>query len=197
MKRSGVEHVVNLTALGVEQRPDFGLRRLELLLEDSGLAFTHLRPGFFFQLFTAPPLHARILRDRAIRVPADTAKLAFIDVRDVAAVAAAVLRSTEQRGRAYGLTGAHLVDHAEIAAAISRHAKTPLRYQVISESEAAEQLAADGLPPAWVARVLGFYRIVRSGQASVVSPDVRKILGRDPIDLETFARDHAEYFHSS
>lgn len=197
MKRAGVKHVVNLTALDVEQRPDFGLRRLELQLEDSGLGFTHLRPGFFFQLFTAPPLHARICRTRAIRAPADTAKLAFIDVRDVAAVAAKVLCSTEHRGRAYSLTGAKLIDHAEIARALSRHTQTPLSYQPISEAEAADELAADGLPPAWVARVLGFYRIVRSGQASIVSPDVRNILGREPIDVETFARDHAEHLHSS
>src|SRR5262245_50450123 len=42
MRVHGVAHVVDLSALGAEQRPDFGLRRVELALEQSGMAFTHL-----------------------------------------------------------------------------------------------------------------------------------------------------------
>ncbi len=38
MKRQGVRHVVNLSAMGVETRDDISLRRVELYLEDSGLA---------------------------------------------------------------------------------------------------------------------------------------------------------------
>lgn len=40
MRQNGVKRVVNLTAMGCEMRPDFGLRRVELALEASGLAAT-------------------------------------------------------------------------------------------------------------------------------------------------------------
>ena len=44
MKRQGVRHVVNLSAMGIETRDGIGLRRVELYLENSGIGFTHLRP---------------------------------------------------------------------------------------------------------------------------------------------------------
>src|SRR5206468_7994434 len=40
MKRQGVRHVVNLTAMGVEMLDGMALRKVERYLEDSGIGFT-------------------------------------------------------------------------------------------------------------------------------------------------------------
>ncbi|HEU4537009.1 MAG TPA: NAD(P)H-binding protein, partial [Polyangiaceae bacterium] len=194
MRASGVARVVNLTALGTERRPEFALRRVELAVEASGLAYTHLRPGFFFQLFTTPPLVDAICRAGEIRVPAADARLSFLDARDVGEVGARVLLSGAHDGRAYALTGAVAVDHGAVAAALSSASGAEVRYVPIDEAAARRELGEAGLPPPWVERVITFYRLVRAGRAAAVTGDVEAVLGRPPIDLATFARDHAGVF---
>ena len=85
MLRAGVRRVVNLTAMGCELRPGFGLRQVELALENSGMHFTHLRPNFFMQIFCSGPHFAQLFRLRQLRLPAADARISFIDSRDVAA----------------------------------------------------------------------------------------------------------------
>src|SRR5439155_1415057 len=47
MKRQGVRHVVNLTAMGVEMLEGMALKKVERYLEDSGIGFYRLvRQGF-------------------------------------------------------------------------------------------------------------------------------------------------------
>ena len=48
MVNAGVKRVVLLSALGAAKRPEFSLRKVELLIEASGLTWTHIRPNFFF-----------------------------------------------------------------------------------------------------------------------------------------------------
>ncbi len=190
-----VRHVVNLTAIGTERRPDFGLRKVELALEASGLGFTHLRPNFFMQLFAHGPLHEAIRARGVIAVPAADAKLSWIDARDIAAVAARVLCAPDAHaGRGYDLTGPEALDHAQVAASISEHGGRPVRYEALDEETARELIVHSGLTPAHAERLIGFYRLVRSGLAAPVSPDVERVLGRPATSFARFARDHAATF---
>jgi len=191
MERSGVRHVVDLSAMGAESRPSFALRKVEQRLETSSLTFTHLRPNFFMQMFIGGALLAAV-RSRAIRVPAALAKISWIDARDVASVAAAALISERvHAGRAYTLTGDQALDHAEVAAIIGEASGSDLRYEAITEDEARRVLSRAGFPPPWVERLVGFYRLVREGLAAPTSPVVRELLGRRARTFAAFAREHA------
>jgi uncharacterized protein YbjT (DUF2867 family) len=191
MKRAGVRHVVNLSAMGVESRDDFTLRKVERYLEDSGVGFTHLRPNFFMQVFSTGPLLLDIRSTGAIHIPAADAKLSYIDARDIATVAAATLTEQGHMGKAYTLTGAQALDHQEIARSISGAAGKAIQYDAISEEAARSALASAGLSPERTERLIGFYRLVREGFCAPVSPDVQTVLGRPPISFAQFAKDHA------
>jgi uncharacterized protein YbjT (DUF2867 family) len=191
MKRQGVRHVVNLSAMGVEIRDDFALRRIERYLEDSGVGFTHLRPNFFMQVFSSGPLLLDIRSTGAIHIPAADAKLSYIDVRDIAAVAAATLTEQGHTGKAYTLTGGEALDHREIARAISGASGRTVQYVPISEEAARKSLEAAGLSPERTERLLGFYRLVRQGFCMPVSSDVQTLLGRSPISFAQFSSDNA------
>jgi uncharacterized protein YbjT (DUF2867 family) len=191
MEKRGVRHVVDLSAMGAELRPSFALRKIEQRLETSPMAFTHLRPNFFMQMFTGGALLASV-RARAIRVPAASAKISWIDVRDVAAVAAAALLSeSAHTGKAYTLTGDQALDHAEVATLIRDASGIDVRYQAITEDEARDMLASAGFPPPWVERLIGFYRLVREGFAAPTSPAVRELLGKPARTFAAFAREQA------
>ena len=191
MKRQGMRHVVNLTAMGVEMLDGMALRKVERHLEDSGIGFTHLRPNFFMQVFSGGPLLTDICSTGAIHVPAADAKISYIDARDIAAVAAAALTEPGHVGKAYTLTGGEALDHHEVARAISEAAGKPVRYVPISEDTARTAIEGGGLSPERAERLIGFYRLVRQGFCAPVSPDVRTVLGRPPISFAQFARDNA------
>jgi uncharacterized protein YbjT (DUF2867 family) len=191
MKRQGVRHVVNLSAMGAESRDDFALRKVERYLEDSEVGFTHLRPNFFMQVFSSGPLLLDIRSTGAIHIPAANARLSFIDVRDIAAVAAATLTERGHTGKAYTLTGVHALDHHEIAQAISRASGRTVQYVPIDEEAARRALEAAGLSPERTERLLGFYRLVREEFCAPVSSDVQTLLGRAPISFAQFASDNA------
>ena len=191
IKRQGVRHVVNLSAMGVESRDDLALRRVERYLEDSGVGFTHLRPNFFMQVFSSGPLLLDIRSTGAIHIPAADAELSYIDVGDIAAVAAATLTKRGHTGKAYTLTGGEALDHREIARAISAASGRTVQYVPISEEAARKSLEAAGLSPERTERLLGFYRLVRQGFCAPVSSDVQTLLGRSPNSFAQFASDNA------
>ena len=191
MKTAGIRHVVNLTAMGVERREDIGLRRVELLLEASGLDFTHLRPNWFMQVFCSGPLLMDIRATGAIHLPSADARISYVDARDVAAVAARVLLEPGHARKAYTLTGSEPLSHRAVAGAISEASGQSIRYVAISDHEARQTIEASGISAQRAERLIGFYRLVRAGFCEPVSSDVQTVLGRDPISFERFVVDHA------
>ncbi len=190
-REAGVRHVVNLTAMGVEGNEAFGLRKVERLLEASGIAWTHLRPNFFFQVLLAGPLADGIAARGVLALPAADARLSYLDARDVADAAAAALTGPGHAGRAYTLTGGEALDHATIAATLASVSGRPIRYVPLDEDAARAAVTASGLSAERAERLVGFYRVVRAGRCAPVSPDLPALLGRPPRTFAAFAAEHA------
>lgn len=195
-RRAGVRRVVNLTAMGVEQLEQSALRKIERHLEASGMAWTHLRPNWFMQVFCAQPLLGDV-RAGSLRIPAGDATLSFIDLRDISAVAARALTTSGHECRAYTLTGGEALDHDSVAAAITRASKRVVRYESVDDQAARTALGEAGFAPERVERLIRFYRLVRAGLCSPVSADVERVLGRPPIAFARFAEDHAHIWTAS
>jgi len=191
LEDAGVRHVVEMTGFGVEEDDTSPMRRVELSLEHSGMAFTHIRPNYFLQNLCSGPLRAGIVDRDEIAIAAGDARISFVDARDVAAMAVEALSSRGHEGRAYSVTGGLAVTYAEIARAIGAAIGRPVTYRALSEDEARRVLTDAGMPPPAIEQRLGFLELARRGAFSRVSPDVEKILGRAPIPLEAFALDHA------
>lgn len=126
----------------------------------------------------------------AIHIPAADAKLSYIDVRDIAAVAAVALTERGHEGRQYTLTGAQALDHYEIARAISDASSKAIEYAAVSEAAAGKAIEAAGLSKERAERLIGFYRLVRQGLCAPVSTDVQTVLGRPPLSFKQFAGDN-------
>lgn len=190
-KQRGVRLIVNLTAMGAEQDASFGLRILETYLEASGIAWAHLRPNYFMQNFSSSSMLADIRTSSALHLPAGDAKLSFIDVRDIAAVAAVLLTAPQPVNRAYTLTGGAALDHYEVTSLLSRVAGKTIGYVPLSEDDARSMLGNIGWPPELVERQINFFRKVRDGFCAPVSPAVESVLGRAPTTFAQYASDYA------
>lgn len=190
---AGVGYVVLMTAMGMDTpaMAERGLRKVEVHLIASGVAYTILRPNWFFQNFTGF-MGDMIRQQGGLYLPTGHTRSSFIDTRDIAAVAAAALTEDGHDGKAYTLTGSETLGYAEAVAVLSDVAGRAIPYVAITEDDARKALTGAGWPPAEIAIMLFLYNGVRAGWYTAVSPDVSTVLGRPPITLRQFAEAHAD-----
>ena len=140
-QQAGMEHVVFISSIGPENLHITGQWAVEQRLMASGMAYTILRSGWFFQNFVTNDLLREEIRRGVFRSAIGTARISTVDVRDVAAVAVAALTENGHHNRIYTL-GEHLMDSAQIAEMFSKVLKRAVRVEYISEYEAAHDLRA-------------------------------------------------------
>jgi uncharacterized protein YbjT (DUF2867 family) len=187
--KAKIQHIVDLTAMGVEKDETFMLRVLEKYVESSGIAFSHLRPNWFMQIFTSGPMLDDIKKTGALHLPAGNASISFIDVMDIASAAFAAFNQHDHFGKSYTLTGGEALTHYEVAGIISQASGRTIRYVPLSENEAITALSKSNTPIGLIERWTEFYRKIRTGFCSPVTNDIEFLTGRRPVSFEQFAND--------
>lgn len=198
-QKSGVQHVVHISAMGVSpEAPSMSLSlhyEAERELEKSGMAFTHLRPNSFMQntlKFYLPTIKS----NGVIYQCTGNAKMALIDTRDLAEIAVLALTRDEHRGKTYELTGPEALNYTEAAAQLSAELGRPVSYTDLSAAEYEQAVVSAGLP-AWLGAEIGniyskgYYG---TGKGARVTDMVRAVTGREPRSFRQFVRDHAAHF---
>ena len=198
-KRAGVRHIVKFS--GKESSIGFDPMRfrftrmheqIEDYLEASGVAWTHLRPSQFMQVYLreAPT----IVTKRALFLPLENVRLAPIDLDDIAKVAFAVLRGGGHEGRSYEMTGPESLTMAEIAERISVAIGKTVRYVNVAPTERRQALLASGMPT-YIADALDEQAAERRRcPESRVDLSTHDAFGIRPTSFAEFARVHAEPF---
>jgi uncharacterized protein YbjT (DUF2867 family) len=190
MLQAEVKRVVFLSVRGAERNPLLPHRRIEKALERSGLAWTHLRPNDWMQNFAT--VHRDDIRTRGeIWAPAGKGRASFVDARDVAEAAAAVLTEEGHGGHAYPLTGGEELDLDEVAALLSQILGRRVSYRNPGVVAFLRHVRAAGRPLSLGLVMTGVYTIARLGLAAGVSPELERLTGRPPTPFRSFAEDHA------
>lgn len=183
LAESGAKHVVYTSFLGAGPEAEFTLARdhgaTEQMLRESGVPWTVLRDSFY-----ADVLLDFAGRDRVIRGPAGTGRCAFVSRRDVAEVAAHILRSPSAwAGRTLDLTGPVAVTLGEAALQMTRARGEEYEYVDETLEEARASRAPYGAPDWQVDAWISTYTAIASGALDVVTDDVAEVLGRAPRTL--------------
>jgi uncharacterized protein YbjT (DUF2867 family) len=194
-KAAGVSHVVHLGASAAEDTTISHLSwhlLIEAYLERSGLGFTHVRPAAFMQNLllsaAAPGVLSYFTGD---------AQVNWVDVGDIAAAAATVLRDpASHHGRAYHLA-AEAASLTEIAGLLSDVTGQPWRYEPAKPQVFYEQMVAAGYDPAFMNCVRNYF--VRIGNGSLADPagifgTIETVLGRKATSLRQFSQRHRTVF---
>ena len=198
-ERLGVEHIVKLSALGASDHSKSAIARghwqVEQALLSTPLDWTLLRPHAFMQNWLGDVAES-VRAERVIYAPIGDGRVPFIDTRDIAAVAAAVLLHPEAHaGKKYFLTGGEAVGYADVAAALSDATGRTITYRPISMEEARARLAARGVAAPAIDAMLAIAAYQKAGgPTATVSPTVQRLLGRAPRTVRDFARDYAASF---
>ena len=193
-KKAGVQYIVKLSAAGADAEPGITLvrwhREVEKYIEASGIPYTHLRPNSFMQNFINffPP------QNDVIYLPLGEGKVSWVDVRDIAAVAAHVLTHSGHAGKAYTITGPDALSVTEVSKILSEATGKTISYTDVPE-EAARKTMVEMQMPNWaIDGLLELHAINKAGYAAEISNVTRDMTGKDPIDFERFAKDNAARF---
>ena len=195
----GVPHIVKLSALGASDHSNSWIGRqhweVEQAIQQSRMQWTILRPHAFMQNWLGD-LAESVTKEGVIYSPIGEGRVPFIDTRDIAAVAAAVLLHPEAHvGKKYVLTGGTAVGYADVAAALTSATGRTVSYRPISMEEARSRMAARGASPEATDALLSISAYQKAGgPTAVVSPTVERLLGRPPRSISDFARDYAARF---
>ena len=165
---------------------------IEKRLEASGIAFTHLRPGEYMTVyFRQVP---NIVNKGALLLPMEDARIASIDIGDIAEIAAKTLTESGHENKIYSLTGPEALTMAEVAAKLSAAIGKPIRYVNVPPEDARKAQLAAGMPPFLADGLFELFSERRKGIEAKVWPDSERLLGRRPISFEQFASNHAAAF---
>ncbi|HEY0005101.1 MAG TPA: SDR family oxidoreductase [Pyrinomonadaceae bacterium] len=197
-RRAGVRRIVKLSAIGAGPDAPTLLHDhylIEQAIEQSGIAFTHLRPNGFMQNAF---MFAHSIREQGVFYGSlRAAKVSYVDARDIAAVAKAVLTEEGYDGKAFDITGPQALSYDELAAEFSSVLGREVRYVDVSMEAVRAGMIGVGLSE-WLADALvGLFDFYREGSAAHVSNAVRRITGREAMTFSQFAKDYAEAFQRS
>jgi uncharacterized protein YbjT (DUF2867 family) len=187
--RVGVEHVVKLSVFRADEHSPLQIARqhwqAEQELAQSGLAATILRPVFFMQ-----NLLAMTRRDTVATATGD-GRVAMIDARDIAAVAAAALTNPGHAGKTYTLTGPEALSFDDVARTLSQQTGRQISHVRVSPDAIRTALQAAGVAPWFANDMAKLHHMLADGYEDLVTHDVHTVTGSHPRTLKQAASDLA------
>jgi uncharacterized protein YbjT (DUF2867 family) len=188
----GAAQIVFLSVAGAENNRFVPHHAVEAHLLASDAPFTILRPGFFAQNLQDAYL-PDIRDDDRLYVPAGRGRAAFVDLHDVADVAAAVFADPAAHDRAaYTLTGPEPLSFDEVAQILSEELGRPIRYEPASVPAYLRHLRRRGLGWGHALVQTTLHVLLRLGQSKAVDPTLERLLGRPGRTLRTYVRANAQ-----
>jgi len=193
-EQAGCRHVVYVSVFGADRARFIPHFKVEAALRASSMTWTVLRCGFFMQnLHRSISTHGEDIVDRGeLFIPAGRGRTTFLDARDAAAAAAAILRNPgEHRDTVYELTGPAALTMGDVAAALSAAVGYAVRYTHPGLITFARRLRRRGVSWDTIAFMSAVYSLTRVGLNQPLTDDVRRLLGRPPRTLAEFLNDSA------
>lgn len=193
---AGVRRVVLSSALGAGDYPkSFPAwhRQVEERLKASGLGFCILRPNSFMQnvvAFFAPSIRA----EGAFYAAMGTAPIAFIDIKDLAEIAADALRSARRDGQVHELHGPEGLNYDAVAASISRLAGVEARFVDIPRAAQQQAMLGLGMPEWQVTALLDLQEYYTGGQGGRPDGTLETLLGRPARRMDAFIQENLAAF---
>jgi uncharacterized protein YbjT (DUF2867 family) len=195
-RQSGVAHVVKLSQFAADANAPDRFRRyhavVEESLQESGIAYTILRPNLYMQGLLN--FRSTIATQNTFYAAAGEAKVSMVDVRDNADVAVAALTEPGHEGKIYELTGPQALTHAEMGEGLSKALGRQVTFIDIPPEAMRDAFLGFGVPEWQADGLVEDYAHYRRGEAEAVASGVQDAIGKAPRGFEEFARDYAPMF---
>lgn len=179
---AGVERVVLLSGRGEQEA-----QHCETLVQRDEINWTVIRASWFAQNFSEGAF-AQMIIEGNVFLPAGQVKEPFIDIDDIAEIAASALTTDKHARQIYEVTGNRLLSFAEAVAEIAKASGRDIRYTEISREDFIAGAKTMGYPEdvLWLLDYL--FGTVLDGRNEYLSDGVKRALNREPSDFSEYAR---------
>ncbi len=181
----GAKRLVLLSGRGEKEA-----QACEEIVQDSGLEWTIVRASWFNQNFSEGAFIDMVLGG-AITLPAGGTPEPFVDVDDIAEVAAAALIEDGHNGEVYEVTGPRLMTMSDIAAELSAATGREITFVDVPHDAFIDELTKSGAPTDVIWMLDYLFATVLDGRNAHLTDGVERALGRTPKDFADYARDVA------
>ena len=186
----GVKHIVFLSVQGVEKSNIIPHHKIEKLIVKSKISHTFLRPAYFMQNFTTT-LHAELVTNRRIYLPAGKAKFTLVDVRDIGAVSANILTNVSQHiNNSYELTCKENLTFLQMSNTLSRCLGITIKFKSPNLIDFFLTKTKEKTPTMLILVMIMLHYFPRFQKEPEVSNWVEKLTNRRPISFEQFVNDN-------
>ncbi len=198
-KKAGVQHVVHLGACG---RDDTTVAHwawhqfVERYVEWLGFSFTHLRPETFMQNLLSYG-GEKTIRNGVVHAFVQDARLSWVDVEDVAEVAAVVLAHPEMHGGQTYRMGYDAMGFGELAERMTVIVGQPFRYVPLAPEVFLQAMRRAGAEMAYMNCVYDHWKRYAAGTipgADDTFDNFPGITGKQPTKLAEFIERHKAEF---
>ncbi|WP_329192022.1 MULTISPECIES: NmrA family NAD(P)-binding protein [unclassified Streptomyces] len=191
----GVQHVVKLSAPAAEPASPVAISRGHVRVEEhlaaTGMTATLLRPYAFMHklLLNAPSVAQGVLIGAMRDAPCN-----YVDVRDIADVAAETLLVPGLAGATYTLTGPQAFSHSELARLLGELTGRPVRHIDLPPHEFHSHLLSTAHMPPWLASHVVEIQRLATERPESPNDTIETLLGRPARTLHAFLREHLPAF---
>ncbi|MGG7665610.1 SDR family oxidoreductase [Dyadobacter sp. BHUBP1] len=190
--RAGVPHIVKLSQfVASESSPVRFLRyhaRVENRIKELGFRYTFLRPNLYMQGLLA--FKDQIKHRGQFFAAIGKARVSLVDVRDIAAIAAAALTEAGHENKTYDITGPDALSHYHLAEILSNVLGKPVNFIDVSPEQMEKALGGAGFPEWQIGGLIEDYAHYAREEASAVSDAITRVTRKNPINFTQFVQDH-------
>lgn len=191
MKEQGIKLVSFLSLMGVENNTIPPHHKIEKYIEQSGIPYAHVRPGFFMQNVSG--IHAVEIREEdKIFIPAGKSTSSFIDAEDIGEAVAVLFHSPEKYANtAHTITGAESLSYKQVAIILTKVLGRKILYVNPSLLKyRSVYIKKRKLPKTYVNVTVGLYLMTRLGAAKRVTDTFTQLTGKQPRTFEEFVKNN-------
>lgn len=191
-KKAGVKHIVKLSQWAADLNSPVRFLRYHAAVESkiiaSGMTYTFLRPNLFMQGFID------FVHEEKFFAPIGDAKISMVDIRDIAAAAAAALTEDGHENKTYNLTGPAALTHSEVAATLTTALGREISFFSVTPPEMRAALSQVGFPEWQADGLIEDYAHYAKNEAASVEQGIFEATGKPARSFAEFARDYATAF---
>lgn len=186
ISEKAIRQVIFLSVQGAEKSKIIPHNKIERLIRDSGMDFIFLRPSYFMQNLTTTLLKD-IQSKRQIILPAGNAKFNWIDIKNIAEVAAILLNDFDKhKNKEIELTGDENLDFYSVAGILSSGLIDNIEYMNVNPFNFFRIKKKDGLGSGLIIVMTLLHFLPRLQSEPIVSNNYETITGEKPTSLKEF-----------
>ncbi|SFR23117.1 Uncharacterized conserved protein YbjT, contains NAD(P)-binding and DUF2867 domains [Lentzea waywayandensis] len=185
---SGVRRLVLLSGRGLDKTPPDvfqSMHAAEKAVRASDFTWTVLRANNFNQNFSEEIWQPEIQAGR-LSLPVDDTPEPFVDVQDIAEVAALALTTDDHQGQTYDLTGPEGITFAAAVSKIAAATGRPIELVKLTPAEYREALLSQGAPEEVATELNGMFESMRAGVLATPTDDISRLLGRPATSFDAY-----------